>query len=778
MGKVKVVSKNNQVSVKVKSTKGEQLNQNMAELLSKTEVEGFLPFYITSDGSSFSAEYGIAGYETAKDFFKNRVIDQHTFSVFMKSSVKALSGMSAYNMEYGNVLVSMDTVLVESTTGKALFMYYPADGYQNGLFFNMFLEDVLSMMRIPANTDVSFMVKLREFLKHPENMTWDILDEYADSIDIAPVNRGVIPQQVYQQAPFSPVSVQPAPAMYETPVYSQPSVYSDPVQPSVQEQNNTYVNNNQPEKICPVCGMHSTTPDALFCIGCGSRLEAVVNTEEQNIESKEENIQVKICPSCGADNNLDSLFCSECGTRLNQEADHVEAGKFDENVNLDENVGADEDEKSEASPTMFIKNGRVVDSVTGTDEIMNIIIKDNIIEEVGHDISIDETDNVTVIDATGLVVAPGLMDTHVHFRDPGFTYKEDIITGAAAAARGGFTSVVCMANTKPAVDNIETLDYIQKKGETTGIHVMQTAAVTKELKGTELVDMDALADAGAVGFTDDGIPIMDEHVLTMAMKKAAELDLPISLHEEDPEFIIKSGVNQGKVAEQLGYGGASSTAEDVMVARDCVLALHTGASVCIQHISSGNSVELVRTAKKLGADVHAEATPHHFTLTEDAVLKYGTNARMNPPLRTEDDRAKIIEGIKDGTIDMIVTDHAPHSEEEKAKPLESAPSGITGLETSLALGIKSLVEPGHISLMKLMELMSKNPAEFYRMVPGSVTKGAPADLVIFGEKETWTVRKEDFASKASNSPFIGWELPGKVHYTICSGKIVYQVWIF
>lgn len=759
MGKVKVVSKNNQVSVKVKSTKGEQLNQNMAELLSKTEVEGFLPFYITSDGSSFSAEYGIAGYETAKEFFKNRVIDQHTFSVFMKSSVKALSGMSAYNMEYGNVLVSMDTVLVESTTGKALFMYYPADGYQNGLFFNMFLEDVLSMMRIPANTDVSFMVKLKELLKHPENMTWDILDEYADSIDVAPVNRGVIPQQVYQQTPIPPVSVQPA--MYATPVYSQPSVYSAPVQTSVQEQNNTYVNNNQPEKICPVCGMHSTTPDALFCIGCGSRLEAAVNTEEQDTENKEEDAQVKTCPSCGADNNLDSLFCAECGTRLDQET---------------ECVGSDEDVKSETSPIMFIKNGRVVDPVTGTDEIMNIIIKDNIIEEVGHDISIDETDtdNVTVIDAAGLVVAPGLMDTHVHFRDPGFTYKEDIITGAAAAARGGFTSVVCMANTKPAVDNIETLDYIQKKGETTGIHVMQTATVTKDLKGTELVDMEALADAGAVGFTDDGIPIMDEHVLTMAMKKAAELDLPISLHEEDPEFIIKSGVNQGKVAEQLGYGGASSTAEDVMVARDCVLALHTGASVCIQHISSGNSVELVRTAKKLGADVHAEATPHHFTLTEDAVLMYGTNARMNPPLRTEDDRVKIIEGIKDGTIDMIVTDHAPHSVEEKAKPLESAPSGITGLETSLALGIKSLVEPGHISLMKLMELMSKNPAEFYRMVPGSVTKGAPADLVIFGEKEIWTVRKEDFASKASNSPFIGWELPGKVHYTICSGKIVYQ----
>ena len=228
--------------------------------------------------------------------------------------------------------------------------------------------------------------------------------------------------------------------------------------------------------------------------------------------------------------------------------------------------------------------------------------------------------------------------------------------------------------------------------------------------------------------------------------------------------------------ESLGVNDrvALATAEDVMVARDCILALHTGASVCIQHISSGNSVEIVRTAKKLGADVHAEATPHHFTLTEDAVLKYGTNARMNPPLRTEEDRIKIIEGIKDGTIDMIVTDHAPHSDEEKARPLENAPSGITGLETSLALGIKSLVEPGHISLMKLMELMSKNPAEFYRMIPGSITKGAAADLVIFGEKELWTVRKEDFASKASNSPFIGWELPGKIHYTISSGKIVYQ----
>ena len=422
---------------------------------------------------------------------------------------------------------------------------------------------------------------------------------------------------------------------------------------------------------------------------------------------------------------------------------------------------------------ILIQNGRVVDSVNQIDDIMDVLIDDKTILKVGKKIDLREYDkNIEIIDATGLVVAPGLVDAHVHFRDPGFTYKEDIETGAKAAAKGGFTMVVCMANTKPAVDNIGTLQYIQEKAEKTGIHILQASTITKGLNGDELVDLETMANAGAAGFTDDGIPILDEKILVEAMKKAKELDLPVSLHEEDPLFIVKPGVNQGAVSEKLGYGGASRTAEDVMVARDVILALHTGASVCIQHISSGNSVELVRNAKKLGADVHAEATPHHFTLTEEAVLEYGTLARMNPPLRTEKDRLEIIEGLKDGTIDMIVTDHAPHSAEEKAKPLDQAPSGITGLETSLALGIKSLVQPGHITLMKLMELMSKNPAEFYRMVPASVSEGAVADLVIFGENELWKV--EEFASKASNSPFLGWELPGKIHYTICDGKIVYK----
>ncbi len=418
---------------------------------------------------------------------------------------------------------------------------------------------------------------------------------------------------------------------------------------------------------------------------------------------------------------------------------------------------------------IYIKGGRVVDPVAKRDEQLDVLIDGAVISAVGRNLPVPP--EARVIDAQGLVVAPGLADMHVHFRDPGFTWKEDIATGAAAAARGGFTTVVCMANTKPPVDNPDTLAYIYRKAAQCRIHLYQTATVTRGIAGKEPVDMEALAAAGAVGFTDDGIPIMDDRLLTEAMERARRLGLPISLHEEDPAFIHGAGVNLGEVSRRLGYGGASRTAEDVMVARDVMLALHTGARVCIQHISSGNSVELVRLAKSLGADVHAEATPHHFTLTEAAVLTCGTMARMNPPLRTEADRQKIIEGLVDGTIDMIVTDHAPHSAEEKARQLAEAPSGIIGLETSLGLGIRSLVQPGYMTLLKLMELMSKNPMEFYGLPPVSVTEGAPADLVIFGEEESWRV--EHFASKASNSPFVGWELPGRVHCTICEGKISY-----
>ena len=419
---------------------------------------------------------------------------------------------------------------------------------------------------------------------------------------------------------------------------------------------------------------------------------------------------------------------------------------------------------------MLIKNGFLIDPASDTERLVDLRITGGLIQTLADAGTLTPENGEDELDAAGLMISPGLVDTHIHFRDPGFTYKEDLHTGSLAAAAGGFTSVICMANTSPVIDSVPVLKELMEREALEDIHIFQAAAVSCGLKGEEMTSMKELAAAGACGFTDDGIPLKNAAFLYKAMEEAKALDLPISLHEEDPAFVKGAGVNMGAVSEQLGYGGASRTAEDVMVARDCILALHTGASVCIQHISSGNSVELVRLAKKLGADVHAEATPHHFTLTEGAVLTYGTMARMNPPVREEADRLKIIEGIQDGTIDMIVTDHAPHSAEEKARPMAQAPSGITGLETSLALGIRSLVQPGYITLMKLMELMSKNPMEFYRMTPGSIQAGAPADIVIFGENEEWTV--EHFHSKASNSPFFGWTLPGKLHYTICNGKIV------
>lgn len=419
---------------------------------------------------------------------------------------------------------------------------------------------------------------------------------------------------------------------------------------------------------------------------------------------------------------------------------------------------------------MILKKGHLVNPATGTDAVMDIRFDNGIIQEIGTDLTPSVSEKV--LDISGLVVAPGLVDTHIHFRDPGFTYKEDLHTGSLAAAKGGFTSVICMANTKPVVDSVNTLKDILTRAKGEKIHIYQTASVSYGLNGEKMTDFDALAANGACGFTDDGIPLMNAVFCYNAMKKAAELHMPVSLHEEDKSFIANNGINAGKVAEKLGIEGSPAVAEEVMVARDCMLALRTGASVVIQHISSGNSVELVRTALKLGADIHAEATPHHFTLTEEAVLEHGTLAKMNPPLRTEEDRQAIIRGLQDDTIDLIATDHAPHSAEEKAKPLTEAPSGITGLETSLGLGITSLVKPGYLSLMDLLAKMTCNPADLYQLPAGNIQVNAPADFVIFNPEEKWTV--SDFASKASNSPFKGTELYGKIHYTICNGEIIYR----
>lgn len=417
---------------------------------------------------------------------------------------------------------------------------------------------------------------------------------------------------------------------------------------------------------------------------------------------------------------------------------------------------------------MLIKNGRVIDPTGKVGEITDIFIEEGIIKKIQKNITIEDE---IIIDAKNKIISPGLIDIHVHFREPGFTYKEDIISGSKAAARGGFTTVVCMANTAPPVDDIETLDYINELIKRSPINILQTASLTKGLKGTELVSMEELAKRGAVGFTDDGIPLMDPKIVLSAMMEANRLNLPISLHEEDPNFIRNPGINEGIIAEKLNIKGASNLAEDVMVARDCIIALKTGAKTNFQHISSGLSVDIIRWAKSMGANITAEATPHHFSMTEDDILLYNTNAKMNPPLRREEDRMKIIEGLKDGTLDIIATDHAPHSKEEKMKEFTKAPSGIVGLETSLAVGITYLVKTGYLTLEELLKKMTTNPAKLYNLQVG-IQEGYKADLVIFDDEEKWTV--SDFYSKSNNSPFIGRELFGKVKYTICKGEIVYE----
>lgn len=424
---------------------------------------------------------------------------------------------------------------------------------------------------------------------------------------------------------------------------------------------------------------------------------------------------------------------------------------------------------------MLIKNGLIVSPGTNEQYSGDIRITDGLIAEIG---TLTANDGETIIDAAGCVVAPGLVDVHVHFRDPGFTYKEDLHTGALSAAAGGFTTVVCMANTKPAIDNVETLRDLVSRAKEEAIHVKFAGAISHDLKGKELTDFDALYAAGACGYTDDGIPLLDESMVTLAMEKAKKMQLPLSFHEEDPSFIEKSGTHRT----------APSVAEDVLVARDCMLALHTGAVIDIQHISSKNAVALVRTAKALGAPVYAEATPHHFSLTEEAVKTHGTYAKMNPPLRTEADLQAIIEGLKDGTIDVIATDHAPHSTEEKHKEdFFACPSGIIGLETSLALGVTNLVRPGHLTMLQLLEKMTINPAKLYSFnnraeqeissegsiqYYGSVVPGAAADLVIFNPDETFIAG--NYQSKSENTPFTGCELYGKIHYTICNGNIVWE----
>ena len=425
----------------------------------------------------------------------------------------------------------------------------------------------------------------------------------------------------------------------------------------------------------------------------------------------------------------------------------------------------------------LILGGTIIDPKQGTMYQKDLLIDGGKIQKMEDHINPEEYADAQIIDAAGKKIGPGLVDVHVHFRDPGFTYKEDIETGATAAAAGGVTAVVLMANTKPSVDNIETLSYVMEKGEKTAIRVHTCASITESLKGETMTDMEALKAAGAVGFTDDGIPILSEELVRRAMEKAADLDVPLSFHEEDPAYIENNGVNRGKASEHLGIGGSDRMAEISLVERDLEIALATGASFNVQHISAKESVELVRRAKEKAAqlgrnNIHAEATPHHFTLTEEAVIKHGTLAKMNPPLRQEEDRMAVIEGLRDGTIDLIATDHAPHSAEEKSRPITEAPSGIIGLETAFALAISNLVRPGYLSLPQLFDRMSLAPSRMYHLPYGRIEEGAVADLILFDEEKQVTFDK--FVSRSSNSPFLGQTFYGRIDMTICKGEIAYE----
>lgn len=419
---------------------------------------------------------------------------------------------------------------------------------------------------------------------------------------------------------------------------------------------------------------------------------------------------------------------------------------------------------------ILIKNGRLIDPKTQFDAVCDLLIEDDKIIEIGENLSAEDA---KIIDATGKVIAPGLIDVHVHFREPGQTHKEDIHTGSLAAARGGFTTVVMMANTNPTVSTVETLTEVLESAAREDIHIKSVATITDKFDGQTLTDFESLLKAGAVGFSDDGIPFTDASKVREAMRLAVANDTVLSLHEEDPQLTDVLGINDGAIAHKCGVTGAPTVSEYSMVARDAMLALDTKARVHFQHLSAGESVDVVRFAKSLGANVTAEVTPQHFSITENAILTHNTMAKLNPPLRRESDIAKLIVGLQDGTIDVIATDHAPHTLAEKDQAITKAPSGMTGLETSLSLGLTHLVAPGHLTLMALLEKMTVNPANLYAFDAGYIAAGGPADLVIF-DAEKSAVVSNDFASKASNSPFVGETLQGIITHTICDGQIVYQ----
>jgi dihydroorotase len=424
--------------------------------------------------------------------------------------------------------------------------------------------------------------------------------------------------------------------------------------------------------------------------------------------------------------------------------------------------------------TLVVRNGRVLDAASGVDAIQDVLVVDGVVQEVGPRLAAPET--ATVVDATGKIVCPGFIDVHVHLREPGYEYKETVASGTRAAAAGGFTTVCCMANTHPVNDNRSITDYILAKAKTEGVvRVFPIGAVTKGLKGEALAELAELAESGCVGFSDDGHAVMNAALYRRAMEYTLPFGAPLISHAEDTNLSKGAAMNEGVVSTELGIAGAPAAAEDVMVARDIALAELTGAHVHIAHLSTAGAVRLVRDAKARGLRVTAEAAPHHLVLTEDAVRTWDPNTKMNPPLRTKRDTEAVVEGLADGTIDCIATDHAPHALSEKEGEFDRAAFGIVGLETAVAVLLDRLVRPGLLPLETLVARLTADPARLLNLPQGRLARGRAGDVTILDLERDLTIDPARFHSRSRNTPFAGWTVTGAPWMTIVNGHVIASV---
>ncbi len=423
-------------------------------------------------------------------------------------------------------------------------------------------------------------------------------------------------------------------------------------------------------------------------------------------------------------------------------------------------------------PSLWIQNARVIDPANKRDAKGDLFIKNGLFVD---SLTADEKKKAKKIDAEGLVACPGLVDVHVHFREPGQTHKENIATGSHCAAAGGFTTVVCMPNTSPPASNTGTIQFIKDAIQRDAVvKVLPTGCITVDMKGQALAPIGSLARAGVVAITDDGDCVQSNELMRRACEYAKMFDLPLMDHCQDHSMTVGAVMNEGEVSARLGLRGWPNAAEDLIVARNTILSTYTGAHIHLQHISSRNSVDIIRRAKERGVKVTAEATPHHIALTDDCLETYDPKFKMNPPLRTASDQAAIIEGLRDGTIDIIATDHAPHTDYEKDQEFDTAPNGILGLETSLPVTLEILHRKHRFKLAKVVDLMTRKPAELLKLPAGTLTPGAAADLCLFDPNERWTYDAVAGFSKSSNSPWHGEEMRGRVKLTVVDGKVVYD----